>query len=159
MFGSLMLITFLVSVVGLIGVIIWNVNKVNYGSEIIEVIISIVCGLLIIISVGGGIVYSTNVGIYSSPENYYETLLKKQEIISKLELYDKEIQNVLSGDTKVIDFTKQEALVELNSQIEDYNYKIIRHRGYKESFWLSEYYNKDIANLELFEVIFNSKEE
>lgn len=159
MFGNLMLIMFLVSVAGLIGVIIWNTSKVNYGSEIIENIIFIVCILLILISLAGGIIHSTNVGIYSSPENYYETLLEKQEIISKLELYDKEIQNVLSGDTKVIDFTKQEEIVKLNSQIEDYNYKIIKHRGYKESFWFSEYYNKDIANLELFEVIFNGKEE
>ena len=61
--------------------------------------------LKIAISVTGGIGYTTNKEMYTSPDNYYDTLLQKQEITSKLETYNTELHNVLSGDVSIIDFT------------------------------------------------------
>jgi hypothetical protein len=158
MFGVFLWIIFIIGVIGIIGFCIWEKNTINYN-ETLNTVISVICGLLIVFSIVGGLVYTSNIEFYTSPENYYETLLQKQEIISKLETYNEEIHNVLSGDVAIIDFTKQEELIELNSQIEKYNYKIIKHRKYKESFWFSKLYNKEVANLELFAPIFNVQEE
>ena len=154
-----MWIVFAVGIIGIIGVCIWDKKQTTYNHKRLNVSISVISVLLIAISVTGGIVYTINKEMYTSPDNYYDTLLQKQEITSKLETYNTEIHNVLSGDVSIIDFTKQEELIELNSQIEKYNYKIIKHRGYKESFWFPKFYNKDIANLELFTPIFNVQEE
>ena len=159
MFGILLWIIFIIGVIGIVGVCVWESKQVNYNHEKLKLAISVICIILIGSSFVGALVYSTNMQQYTSPENYYETLLQKQEIISKLETYNTEIHNVLSGDVSIIDFTKQDELIELNSQIEKYNYKIIKHRGFKESFWLPKLYNKDIANLELFTPIFNVQEE
>lgn len=159
MFGVFLWIVFIIGVISLIVVCVWDKKKINCGSTFLTTTISVICVLLISFSIIVGATYISAKEYYASPDNYYETLLQKQEIISKLKTYKEEIHNVLSGDVAIIDFTKQEELVKLNSQIKDYNYKIIKHRGYKESFWLPKLYNKDIANLELFTPIFNVQEE
>lgn len=159
MFGVFLWIVFIIGVIGIIGVYVWDKKQTTYNHKTPNVSISVISVLLIAFSVTGGIGYTINKEMYTSPDNYYDTLLQKQEITSKLETYNEEIHNVLSGDIAIIDFTKQEELIELNSQIEEYNYKIIKHRKYKESFWFSKLYNKDVANLELFTPIFNAQEE
>lgn len=158
MFGVFLWIVFIIGVIGVSGVGVWEKIKINYN-ETLNVVVGVIGVLLICFSVIGGLIYTSNITFYPSPDNYYESLLQKQEIISKLETYNEEIHNVLSGDIAIIDFTKQEELIELNSQIEKYNYKIIKHRKYKESFWFSKLYNKEVANLELFAPIFNVQEE
>ena len=159
MFGIFMWIVFVLGVIGIAGVCIWDEKSTIYNHETLKGSICVISILLIVFSVVGGIIYIGNQAYYTSPDNYYDTLVQKQEITSKLETYNEEIHNVLSGDIAIIDFTKREELIELNSQIEKYNYKIIKHRKYKESFWFSKLYNKDVANLELLPAIFNVIEE
>ena len=116
MFGIFLGIVFAVGIIGIIGVCIWDKKQTTYNHKRLNVSISVISVLLIAISVTGGIGYTTNKEMYTSPDNYYDTLLQKQEITSKLETYNTEIHNVLSGDVSIIDFTKQEELIELNYQ-------------------------------------------
>lgn len=159
MFGIFLWIVFFIGVIGLIGLGVWDSKGSNPKYDGLWAFIGVISGLLVVFSIVSALIYNSNIVSYTSPENYYETLLQKQEIINKLEIYDEEIHNVLSGDVAIIDFTKQEELIGLNSQIEKYNYKIIKHQKFKESFWFSKLYNKNVANLELFSPIFNMTEE
>lgn len=95
----------------------------------------------------------------SSPNNYICTLQTKKVIEMELDKYETDINAYLSGNVDSINFSVNESLVELNQKIIDYNDKILKHKNYKDSFWLQDYYNADIARLNTFDVIFNKQEE
>lgn len=115
--------------------------------------------IFIIIAIAGGINYTANKEREASPNKYYETLKLKQTITSGLQIYEKEIINVQNGNVEHIDFNNESEIIKINDQIKEYNYTILKHRNYKNSYWLSELYNEDIAKLETFELIFNIQKE
>jgi hypothetical protein len=93
----------------------------------------------------------------SSPENYIRTLQIKEVIEMELDTYKADINFYLSGNIEMIDFNKQNNLIDLNRKIENYNNKVLKHRNYKDSFWLKDFYNADIARLNTFKIIFNKQ--
>lgn len=156
MFGVILLIVLVASIVATITFAILE-NK--FGLNNTQRIIHLCCITFIFVSIFIGMFYIGKKDVLTSPEYLYEMLETKQSIQVDLEVYEEEIHNVLSGNVEAIKFSKKDQLIKLNSRIERFNKNVTTQRHYKECFWFSEFYNKDVANLELFPSVFNALED
>lgn len=91
---------------------------------------------------------------FQSLDSYYNHLKVKQRIETSLKMYEIEIENVKYGFTDLIRFDLEEDIKKLNNDINNYNGTINRHKQNSKNWLLSDFSNKNIRNMELFEPIF-----
>lgn len=157
MLGSFLLVGLIVSILMIIVFCLINehTESILWGNISF---VGFICFIIIgVFSFAGGVVYLGETS-ERTPHNYYNYLETKQTITEGLIEHKEEIDNVLKADVNNIEFTKSSELIELNNQINRYNEGILKHRKYKDSFWLHNLYNKNIADLKLFQPIFNRQE-
>lgn len=144
---------FLIGILGLVLFII--IEKINDFVEsglgtfiVICLLLSFAIGLL------GSIFCPVVKQEFQSLDSYYNLLKVKQRIETDLKRHEIEIENVKYGFTDLIRFDLEEDIKKLNNDINNYNGTINRHKKNSKNWLLSDFSNKNIRNMELFEPIF-----
>ena len=122
-------------------------------SNFFEVLTKIFLGLCIVSMLFG--VVEKEIAVRTSSSSYYYDMLEQKTFIEEqMEIHKKEIEVLHTGEVDGVAFKNKNEMINLNNTIERYNFTILRHQEYKDSYWHSERYNEAVANLNTFEKIF-----